>query len=216
MTALTKLLASTPFRLAIVYMLAFLVVTGVVIGYLVWHANQLLTSKAAEDLLVEEASLRSQYRAGGALRLAAAVDALVNAPGSGLYLLLDSQGARLAGNLPGRPEALVDDGQPRVFFYRPPSNAVSARLAIGRALAVPGGLVRTGAAETDLFLHPGSDFQVVDLLVTNFHVPGSTLVAMVAGFMGVGWRAAYTHALDHGYRFLSFGDAMLCERMTPP
>jgi S-adenosylmethionine:tRNA ribosyltransferase-isomerase len=81
--------------------------------------------------------------------------------------------------------------------------------------AAPGGLVRTGSVETDLFLHPGSEFRVVDLLVTNFHVPGSTLVAMVAGFMGVRWRAAYTHALDHGYRFLSFGDAMLCERMTP-
>ena len=73
MTALTRLLASTPFRLAIVYMGAFVVATAAVIGYLVWQANQLLTSKAAEELALEEASLRSQYRAGGALRLVAAV-----------------------------------------------------------------------------------------------------------------------------------------------
>jgi S-adenosylmethionine:tRNA ribosyltransferase-isomerase len=66
--------------------------------------------------------------------------------------------------------------------------------------------------ETDLFLRPGSPFTVVDLMVTNFHVPGSTLIAMIAGFMGEGWRAAYRHALESGYRFLSFGDAMLCER----
>lgn len=76
----------------------------------------------------------------------------------------------------------------------------------------PGGLVSTGVMETDLFLRPGSPFTVVDLMVTNFHVPGSTLIAMLAGFMGGGWRDAYRHALESGYRFLSFGDAMLCER----
>jgi S-adenosylmethionine:tRNA ribosyltransferase-isomerase len=55
---------------------------------------------------------------------------------------------------------------------------------------------------------------VVDLLVTNFHVPGSTLVVLVAAFMGPAWRAAYSTALARGYRFLSFGDAMLAERAS--
>jgi S-adenosylmethionine:tRNA ribosyltransferase-isomerase len=50
---------------------------------------------------------------------------------------------------------------------------------------------------------------VVDTLVTNFHVPGSTLMVLVAAFMGDLWGDAYRHALDSGYRFLSFGDAML-------
>ena len=80
------------------------------------------------------------------------------------------------------------------------------------SLGRPDGLVSSGVMETDLFLRPGSPFTVVDLMVTNFHVPGSTLIAMIAGFMGEGWRAAYRHALESGYRFLSFGDAMLCER----
>jgi S-adenosylmethionine:tRNA ribosyltransferase-isomerase len=53
---------------------------------------------------------------------------------------------------------------------------------------------------------------VVDVLVTNFHVPASSLLVMLAGFMGAGWRAAYATALSRGYRFLSFGDAMLAER----
>jgi S-adenosylmethionine:tRNA ribosyltransferase-isomerase len=78
--------------------------------------------------------------------------------------------------------------------------------------AGPGGTVESGETETDLFLHPGSEFGVVDLMVTNFHTPGSTLVAMVAGFMGTGWRPAYEEAIRRGYRFLSFGDAMLCRR----
>jgi S-adenosylmethionine:tRNA ribosyltransferase-isomerase len=53
---------------------------------------------------------------------------------------------------------------------------------------------------------------VVDALVTNFHIPGSTLVVLVAAFMGERWREAYQTALDRGYRFLSFGDAMYAER----
>ena len=69
-----------------------------------------------------------------------------------------------------------------------------------------------GRADTNLFLRPGSEFRVVDLMVTNFHVPGSTLVVMIAAFMGDRWRAAYREAMERSYRFLSFGDAMLCER----
>ena len=75
-----------------------------------------------------------------------------------------------------------------------------------------GGKVRSGEHETDLFLSPGAEFRVVDALVTNFHVPGSTLVVLVAAFMGDRWREAYHDALERGYRFLSFGDAMLAER----
>ena len=63
---------------------------------------------------------------------------------------------------------------------------------------------------TDLFIRPGFDFKVVDLVVTNFHVPGSTLVVLLAAMLP-GWRDVYTEALDRGYRFLSFGDAMLVE-----
>jgi len=74
------------------------------------------------------------------------------------------------------------------------------------------GTVSAGATETDLFLTPGSTFHVVDGLVTNFHIPGSSLLVMLAGFMGDRWRATYSTALDRGYRFLSFGDAMYCER----
>jgi len=74
------------------------------------------------------------------------------------------------------------------------------------------GMVRAGEGDTSLFLTPGVEFRVVDALVTNFHVPGSTLVVLVAAFMGDRWRVAYQIALGRGYRFLSFGDAMLAER----
>ena len=78
--------------------------------------------------------------------------------------------------------------------------------------AVQGGLVTAREGETDLYLTPGCRLQVVDLLITNFHAPRSSLLALVWAFMGEEWREAYRIALERGYRFLSFGDAMLAER----
>jgi S-adenosylmethionine:tRNA ribosyltransferase-isomerase len=92
---------------------------------------------------------------------------------------------------------------------------VAVGTTVVRALesaADPAGEVRAGEAETALFITPGYRFRVVDLLVTNFHVPGSTLVVLVAAFMGERWRETYGAALARGYRFLSFGDAMLASR----
>ena len=71
-----------------------------------------------------------------------------------------------------------------------------------------------GALEgrTDLFIRHGFDWQVVDLLMTNFHLPRTTLLMMIDAFVGDRWRALYEAALAGGYRFLSFGDAMLLDR----
>ena len=72
----------------------------------------------------------------------------------------------------------------------------------------------TGSASgrTQLFIRPGYEFQVVDVLLTNFHLPRTTLLAMIEAFVGPRWRELYDTALREGYRFLSFGDAMLLER----
>ncbi len=64
---------------------------------------------------------------------------------------------------------------------------------------------------SELFIVPGFRFHVTDVLLTNFHVPRSTLLCLVAAAVGPDWRRYYEYALGHGYRFLSFGDAMLCE-----
>jgi S-adenosylmethionine:tRNA ribosyltransferase-isomerase len=76
-----------------------------------------------------------------------------------------------------------------------------------------GGVI-PGERRTELFLKPGSDITVADVLITNFHMPGSTLLVLLAAFMGDTWRTAYEAALDRGYRFLSFGDAMLARRQS--
>jgi S-adenosylmethionine:tRNA ribosyltransferase-isomerase len=76
-----------------------------------------------------------------------------------------------------------------------------------------GGELVAGAGSTSLFIHPGHRFAAVDGLLTNFHQPRSSLLVLLAAFIGdERWRIAYAHALSAGYRFLSLGDCMLCWR----
>ena len=82
--------------------------------------------------------------------------------------------------------------------------------------AALGGNMKVGAGDTALFVTPGFGFRVVDLLVTNFHLPKSTLLMLVAAFAGLDEiRAAYRHAIAARYRFFSYGDAMLLHRRQP-
>ncbi|MGH7107206.1 MAG: S-adenosylmethionine:tRNA ribosyltransferase-isomerase, partial [Acetobacteraceae bacterium] len=75
------------------------------------------------------------------------------------------------------------------------------------------GTVRPFAGETDLFILPGFRFRAADLLLTNFHLPRSTLFMLVCAVAGTArMRAAYAHAVAAGYRFYSYGDACLLER----
>ncbi len=79
--------------------------------------------------------------------------------------------------------------------------------------AAHAGELSAGSAETDIFITPGYRFQVVDALVTNFHLPRSTLLMLVSAFAGLdAIRAAYAHAIQAGYRFFSYGDAMFLEK----
>jgi len=83
-----------------------------------------------------------------------------------------------------------------------------------RALESAGtdGVLRAGSAETDIFITPGFRFRIVDALVTNFHLPRSTLLMLVSAFAGMDRiRTAYAHAIARQYRFFSYGDAMFLE-----
>ena len=82
--------------------------------------------------------------------------------------------------------------------------------------AARGGTLAAGSRDTDIFITPGFAFQVVDLLLTNFHLPKSTLLMLVSAFAGFDHaRALYAHAIDARYRFFSYGDAMLLARAAP-
>ena len=106
----------------------------------------------------------------------------------------------------------------------PAADAINARA--GRLVAVgttslrlletaadDSGTIRPFAGETDLFILPGHRFRAVQVLMTNFHLPRSTLFMLVCAFAGSErMRAAYAHAIEAGYRFYSYGDACLLER----
>jgi S-adenosylmethionine:tRNA ribosyltransferase-isomerase len=86
----------------------------------------------------------------------------------------------------------------------------STALRLLESAAAPDGIIRPFAGETALFVTPGYRFRAVDLFMTNFHLPRSTLFMLVAAFSGLEtMRRAYAHAIATGYRFYSYGDACL-------
>jgi S-adenosylmethionine:tRNA ribosyltransferase-isomerase len=108
--------------------------------------------------------------------------------------------------------------------YRVSETTIAACSAAERVVAVGTTAVRalesaavTGetTGRTDLFIHGDHEFRVVDVLVTNFHLPRSSLLLLVEAFCGPVWRDLYADALGNGYRFLSFGDAMVVGRSGP-
>ena len=79
--------------------------------------------------------------------------------------------------------------------------------------ATPDEIVQVGSRDTDIFITPGFDFKVVDVLVTNFHLPKSTLMMLVSALAGYGHiKSLYAHAIAQRFRFFSYGDAMLIQR----
>ncbi|MGE0211939.1 MAG: tRNA preQ1(34) S-adenosylmethionine ribosyltransferase-isomerase QueA [Parvibaculaceae bacterium] len=83
-------------------------------------------------------------------------------------------------------------------------------LRVLESAAAPGGDLRVFSGETDIFITPGFKFRAVDAILTNFHLPRSTLFMLVAAFSGLErMKRAYAHAISAGYRFYSYGDASL-------
>jgi S-adenosylmethionine:tRNA ribosyltransferase-isomerase len=132
---------------------------------------------------------------------------------------------------PVRTENLAEHRMHSEWFDVPASTVdaiARTRAAGGRIVAVGtttlralesaalGGSLQAGSRDTDIFITPGFEFRVVDVLVTNFHLPKSTLMMLVSAFAGFDRvRALYAHAIAQRYRFFSYGDAMLLALDTP-
>ena len=132
---------------------------------------------------------------------------------------------------PVRTERLADHKMHSEWFDVPARTVQAVertRAAGGRIVAVGtttlralesaalGGALQAGSRDTDIFITPGFSFRVVDVLITNFHLPKSTLLMLVSAFAGFDtMRALYAHAIRERYRFFSYGDAMLLARRSP-
>ena len=126
---------------------------------------------------------------------------------------------------PVRVETLADHNMHSEWYTMPQEtvDAVQAARDAGRDVVAVGttsmralesasqsGRLVAGSADTSLFITPGYTFKTVTRLITNFHLPKSTLLMLVSAFAGYEQiRAAYAHAIAHEYRFFSYGDAML-------
>ncbi len=109
-------------------------------------------------------------------------------------------------SIPESSAALIASGRPIVAIGTTVVRALESA-------ALDGGRVRTGDGRTSIFISPGYKFQIVDHLLTNFHLPASTLLMLVSAFAGHSRvMEAYRHAVASGYRFYSHGDAMLLSR----
>ena len=114
----------------------------------------------------------------------------------------------------------IEEHEMHSEFYDVSENVITACKEAERVIAVGTTTVRaleTAAmgklkGRTDIFIKQPYDFKIVDLLLTNFHLPKSTLLIMLDAFLGERWKSLYKEALDQNYRFLSFGDAMLVQR----
>ncbi len=121
--------------------------------------------------------------------------------------------------------ACLDDHVMHTERYSVPAAVQQALARAGRVVAVGTTVVRcleawaaTGQASgrTGLFIRRPYEWRVVDALMTNFHLPRSTLLCLLDAFIGSRWRTLYSVALERGYRFLSFGDAMFVSRSDGP
>jgi S-adenosylmethionine:tRNA ribosyltransferase-isomerase len=129
---------------------------------------------------------------------------------------------------PVRTESLAEHRMHSEWFEVPPAtvDAIERTRRAGRRIvavgtttlralesAVQGGTLAPGSRETDIFITPGYRFRVIDLLLTNFHLPRSTLLMLVSALAGHAHvMALYRHAIKARYRFFSYGDAMLLAR----
>ena len=140
MTALTKLFRTTTFRLSLTYLALFSAAAIVAIVYIYWNTTVLLSRQLNQTIDAELKGLAEQYRAGGLEQLVRTVAERSQTPGNSLYLVADSEGRRLAGNLSAVSPDLWNSLGPVEFVYRrPAAGGVENRLAFANVFRLPSG-----------------------------------------------------------------------------
>jgi signal transduction histidine kinase len=139
-TALTKLFRTTTFRLSLTYLALFSAAAIVAIVYIYWNTTVLLSRQLNQTIDAELKGLAEQYRAGGLEQLVRTVAERTQTPGNSLYLVADSEGRRLAGNLSAVTPELWNSLGPVEFVYRrPAAGGVENRLAFANVFRLPSG-----------------------------------------------------------------------------
>jgi len=151
-TALTKLFRTTTFRLSLTYLALFSAAAAVAIFYLYWNTTVMLSRQLNQTIEAELTGLAEQYRAGGLEQLVRIVAERSGTPGNSLYLVADSDGRRVAGNLSAVTQDLWNSLGPVEFVYsRPAPGGVEKRLAFANVFAVGVATAFTGRCTPPCF-----------------------------------------------------------------
>lgn len=177
MPALPNILRTSAFRWIAAYLLLFLVAIAGVVGYIFWLTSEQLNRELSGIISAEVAGLREQFEAGGLGNLERAVGARSAAPGNSLYVLANSSGRRIAGNLSGLPGDLMGRPGGGPFLYsRKTDLGEEMRHAVGVAIAVPGGLALVVGRDVE-------EQQTFAAAVRRAFLWGTAIVAL-AGLLG--------------------------------
>lgn len=141
MTAVSKLVRSTTFRLSLLYLSLVIAAASLAVAYIYWNSTLLLGQQLDATIDAEIQGLAEQYRGGGLAALVNTIDERTQTPGNSLYLLTDATGARLAGNLRAISADLWNTvGRVQFLYSRPgPSGGIERRLALVKVFRLPGG-----------------------------------------------------------------------------
>ncbi len=174
---LPNILRTSAFRWIAAYLLLFLVAIAGVVGYIFWLTSEQLNRELSGIISAEVAGLREQFETGGLGNLDRAIAARSAAPGNSLYVLADSGGRRVAGNLSGLPADLMGKSSGGPFLYsRKTDLGEEMRHAVGVAIAVPGGLALVVGRDVE-------EQQTFAAAVRRAFLWGTAIVAL-AGLVG--------------------------------
>ncbi len=177
MPVLPNILRTSAFRWIAAYLLLFLVAIAGVVGYIFWLTSEQLNRELSGIISAEVAGLREQFETGGLGNLERSVAARSAAPGNSLYVLADSSGRRVAGNLSGLPGDLMGKSGGGPFLYsRKTDLGEEMRHAVGVAIAVPGGLALVVGRDVE-------EQQTFAAAVRRAFLWGTAIVAL-AGLLG--------------------------------
>jgi signal transduction histidine kinase len=140
--ARTRIFSTTAFRLSAIYLAVFTAFAVGFIFYISYNTDRLLASQLHDTIEADIRGIEEQLQTGGVAALIAAVEARSRGPGANLYLVIDANGARIAGNIDEAPRRILENssGRPEILPYAREAGSAGQRLAMVQVVALPGGL----------------------------------------------------------------------------
>lgn len=178
---LQRTISTTSFRVAAITVAAYLAFAGLVVGFLLWQTNRVMTSQVLATLDGEAQQLRAEEQAGGTQALVRAVETRSSSGGPGLYFLGDARGTKLAGNLSRLPPEVAGSPTGGVFRYSPDIASAREHLAVAIPVKVGGGLMLIVGRDVEDQRRFASEMGTAYFLALGFLTLGGLVAGIAIG-----------------------------------